>query len=49
MIDLMILGENVVPILMILAVKFLTYCPPPLQQLKIENMNMEKSKEQKKD
>lgn len=37
MIDLMIPGEDSVPLLMTLAVKFLADCPPALQHLKVRN------------
>jgi len=49
MIDLMIPGEDSVPMLMTLAVKFLTDCPLALQQLQEENMKLKKSKEHKKE
>lgn len=49
MINLMIPGEDSVPMLMSLAVKFLTDCPLALQQLREENMELKKSKEQKKE
>lgn len=35
MIDLMIPGEDSVPVLMTLAIKYLTDCPPALQQLMV--------------
>lgn len=49
MIDLMIPGEDSVPMLMSLAVKFLSDYPLALQQLQEENMKLKKSKEQKKE
>jgi len=49
MIDLMIPGEDSVPMLMTLAVKFLTDCPLALQQLQEENTKLKKSKEQEKE
>ena len=38
MIDLMIPGEDSVPVLMTLAVKYLSDCPPALQQLTVCNL-----------
>ncbi|KAH9288449.1 hypothetical protein KI387_032566 [Taxus chinensis] len=49
MIDLMIPGEDSVPMLMTLAVQYLTSCPLALQQLQEENMKLKKSKEEKKE
>ncbi|XP_057459414.1 3-epi-6-deoxocathasterone 23-monooxygenase CYP90D1-like [Actinidia eriantha] len=46
MIDLMIPGEDSVPVLMTLAVKYLSDCPPALQQLTEENLNLKKLKDQ---
>ncbi|CAI9114304.1 OLC1v1014996C1 [Oldenlandia corymbosa var. corymbosa] len=44
-IDLMIPGEDSVPILMTLAIKFLSDCPSALQQLTEENMKLTRHKE----
>ncbi|GLJ52508.1 hypothetical protein SUGI_1117480 [Cryptomeria japonica] len=49
MIDLMIPGEDSVPMLMTLAVHYLTSCPLALQQLQEENMKLKESKEGKKE
>ncbi|GFZ04252.1 cytochrome P450, family 90, subfamily D, polypeptide 1 [Actinidia rufa] len=46
MIDLMIPGEDSVPVLMALAVKYLSDCPPALQQLTEENLKLKKLKDQ---
>nr|ADN34104.1 cytochrome p450 [Cucumis melo subsp. melo] len=46
MIDMMIPGEDSVPILMTLAVKYLSDCPAALQQLTEENLKMKGQKEQ---
>lgn len=46
MIDMMIPGEDSVPILMTLAVKYLSDCPAALQQLTEENLKMKGLKEQ---
>lgn len=46
MIDMMIPGEDSVPILMTLAVKYLSDCPEALQQLTEENLKMKRLKEQ---
>ncbi|KAI9109395.1 hypothetical protein K1719_019449 [Acacia pycnantha] len=46
MIDMMIPGEDSVPVLMTLAVKYLSECPPALQQLTEENMKLKKLKDQ---
>ncbi|XP_054785114.1 3-epi-6-deoxocathasterone 23-monooxygenase CYP90D1-like [Prosopis cineraria] len=43
-IDMMIPGEDSVPVLMTLAVKYLSECPPALQQLTEENMKLKKLK-----
>ncbi|PSS07356.1 3-epi-6-deoxocathasterone 23-monooxygenase [Actinidia chinensis var. chinensis] len=45
MIDLMIPGEDSVPVLMTLAVKYLSDCPPALQQLTEENLKLKKLKD----
>ncbi|PIA34535.1 hypothetical protein AQUCO_03700070v1 [Aquilegia coerulea] len=44
MIDLMIPGEDSVPILMTLAIKYLSSCPRALHQLMEENMNLRRTK-----
>ncbi|KAF5207261.1 Cytochrome p450 [Thalictrum thalictroides] len=44
MIDLMIPGEDSVPILMTLAIKYLSSCPRALHQLMEENMNLKRTK-----
>ncbi|KAK9281514.1 hypothetical protein L1049_004417 [Liquidambar formosana] len=46
MIDLMIPGEDSVPVLMTLAVKYLTDCPAALHQLTEENMKLKRRKAQ---
>ncbi|XP_071686016.1 3-epi-6-deoxocathasterone 23-monooxygenase CYP90D1-like isoform X2 [Rutidosis leptorrhynchoides] len=46
MIDLMIPGEDSVPILMTLAVKYLSDCPKALHQLKEENLKLKRRKEE---
>uniref|UniRef100_A0A5B6YXS5 22alpha-hydroxysteroid 23-monooxygenase n=1 Tax=Davidia involucrata TaxID=16924 RepID=A0A5B6YXS5_DAVIN len=46
MIDLMIPGEDSVPVLMTLAVKYLSDCPAALQQLTDENMKLKRLKDQ---
>ncbi|XP_059642547.1 3-epi-6-deoxocathasterone 23-monooxygenase CYP90D1 [Cornus florida] len=46
MIDLMIPGEDSVPVLMTLAIKYLSDCPASLQQLVDENMELKRLKEQ---
>ncbi|KAJ7963165.1 putative Cytochrome P450 [Quillaja saponaria] len=46
MIDMMIPGEDSVPVLMTLAIKYLSECPAALQQLTEENMKLKKLKEQ---
>ncbi|KAA8540296.1 hypothetical protein F0562_024141 [Nyssa sinensis] len=46
MIDLMIPGEDSVPILMTLAIKYLSDCPTALQQLTEENMKLKRLKDQ---
>ncbi|KAK2983818.1 hypothetical protein RJ640_008494 [Escallonia rubra] len=45
MIDLMIPGEDSVPVLMALTVKYLSDCPAALQQLTEENMKLKKLKD----
>ncbi|KAF6174878.1 hypothetical protein GIB67_026366, partial [Kingdonia uniflora] len=42
MIDLMIPGEDSVPVLMTLAIKYLSDCPRALQELREENMKLER-------
>ncbi|XP_039144146.1 cytochrome P450 90D2 [Dioscorea cayenensis subsp. rotundata] len=44
MIDLMIPGEDSVPILVTLAIKYLSDCPPALKQLEDENMQLKQQK-----
>ncbi|XP_041017061.1 3-epi-6-deoxocathasterone 23-monooxygenase CYP90D1 [Juglans microcarpa x Juglans regia] len=46
MIDMMIPGEDSVPILMTLAIKYLSDCPTALQQLTDENLKLKKLKAQ---
>ncbi|XP_041000238.1 3-epi-6-deoxocathasterone 23-monooxygenase CYP90D1-like [Juglans microcarpa x Juglans regia] len=46
MIDMMIPGEDSVPVLMTLAVKYLSDCPSALQQLTEENLELKKLKAQ---
>ncbi|KAG2722745.1 hypothetical protein I3760_02G140400 [Carya illinoinensis] len=46
MIDMMIPGEDSVPVLMTLAVKYLSDCPTALQQLTEENLELKKLKAQ---
>lgn len=46
LIDMMIPGEDSVPVLMTLAIKFLSDCPTALQQLTEENLKMKKLKSQ---
>ncbi|GFY97157.1 cytochrome P450, family 90, subfamily D, polypeptide 1 [Actinidia rufa] len=46
MIDLMIPGEDSVPVLMTLAIKYLSDCPLALQQLTEENLKLKKLKDQ---
>ncbi|KAF8388826.1 hypothetical protein HHK36_025506 [Tetracentron sinense] len=46
MIDMMIPGEDSVPVLMTLAIKFLSDCPAALQQLTEENMKLKRLKAQ---
>ncbi|XP_052109493.1 3-epi-6-deoxocathasterone 23-monooxygenase CYP90D1 isoform X1 [Arachis duranensis] len=46
MIDMMIPGEDSVPVLMTLAVKYLSECPTALQQLREENVKLKKLKDQ---
>ncbi|KAI5593794.1 hypothetical protein POPTR_003G038200v4 [Populus trichocarpa] len=46
MIDMMIPGEDSVPVLMTLAVKYLSDCPPALHQLTEENMKLKSLKAQ---
>ncbi|KAF5751278.1 3-epi-6-deoxocathasterone 23-monooxygenase-like isoform X2 [Tripterygium wilfordii] len=46
MIDMMIPGEDSVPVLMTLAVKFLSDCPAALQQLQEENMKLKRHKDE---
>ncbi|XP_034891165.1 3-epi-6-deoxocathasterone 23-monooxygenase CYP90D1 [Populus alba] len=46
MIDMMIPGEDSVPVLMTLAVKYLSDCPPALHQLTEENMKLKGLKAQ---
>ncbi|KAL7598046.1 3-epi-6-deoxocathasterone 23-monooxygenase CYP90D1 [Lactuca sativa] len=46
MIDLMIPGEDSVPLLMTLAIKYLSDCPKALHQLKEENLELKKRKEE---
>ncbi|XP_047310473.1 cytochrome P450 90D2 [Impatiens glandulifera] len=46
MIDFMIPGEDSVPLLITLAIKYLSDCPTALQQLKEENMKLKRSKEE---
>ncbi|KAJ6696284.1 3-EPI-6-DEOXOCATHASTERONE 23-MONOOXYGENASE CYP90D1 [Salix koriyanagi] len=46
MIDMMIPGEDSVPVLMTLAVKYLSDCPPALYQLTEENMKLKRLKAQ---
>ncbi|KEH18338.1 putative 3-epi-6-deoxocathasterone 23-monooxygenase [Medicago truncatula] len=45
-IDMMIPGEDSVPVLMTLATKYLSECPPALQQLTVENIKLKKLKDQ---
>ncbi|XP_071717371.1 3-epi-6-deoxocathasterone 23-monooxygenase CYP90D1-like [Rutidosis leptorrhynchoides] len=45
MIDLMIPGEDSVPMLMTLAIKYLSDCPKALHQLKEENLGLKRRKE----
>ncbi|KAG9133191.1 hypothetical protein Leryth_027059 [Lithospermum erythrorhizon] len=45
MIDLMIPGEDSVPVLMTLAIKYLSDCPLALQQLTEENLKLKREKE----
>ncbi|KAE7999122.1 hypothetical protein FH972_003593 [Carpinus fangiana] len=45
-IDMMIPGEDSVPVLMTLAIKYLSDCPTALQQLTEENLKMKKLKQQ---
>ncbi|KAI8529652.1 hypothetical protein RHMOL_Rhmol12G0241200 [Rhododendron molle] len=45
MIDLMIPGEGSVPVLITLAVKYLSDCPPALQQLIDENLELKRVKD----
>ncbi|KAL2493230.1 3-epi-6-deoxocathasterone 23-monooxygenase [Abeliophyllum distichum] len=45
MIDLMIPGEDSVPVLMTLAIRYLSDCPAALQQLSDENLKLKKLKE----
>ncbi|KAL4589236.1 hypothetical protein LXL04_002142 [Taraxacum kok-saghyz] len=45
MVDLMIPGEDSVPLLMTLAIKYLSDCPKALHQLKEENLELKKRKE----
>ncbi|GLU22378.1 hypothetical protein SLE2022_384590 [Rubroshorea leprosula] len=47
MIDMMIPGEESVPVLMTLAIKYLSDCPAALQQLTEENMKLKRVKDQK--
>ncbi|CAK9174501.1 unnamed protein product [Ilex paraguariensis] len=49
MIDLMIPGEDSVPVLMTLAVKYLSDCPAALQQLTEENLKLKRLKDQLKE
>ncbi|XP_048336113.2 3-epi-6-deoxocathasterone 23-monooxygenase CYP90D1 isoform X2 [Ziziphus jujuba] len=46
MIDMMIPGEDSVPVLMTLAIKYLSDCPAALQQLMEENMKLKRHKDQ---
>lgn len=46
MIDLMIPGEDSVPVLMTLAIKYITDCPLALQQLMEENLKLKRRKDQ---
>lgn len=46
MIDMMIPGEDSVPVLMTLAIKYLSDCPTALQQLTEENLKLKKLKAQ---
>ncbi|ONK80921.1 uncharacterized protein A4U43_C01F23270 [Asparagus officinalis] len=46
MIDLMIPGEDSVPVLITLAIKYLSDCPLALQRLEEENMQLKKKKSQ---
>ncbi|TXG68635.1 hypothetical protein EZV62_003570 [Acer yangbiense] len=46
MIDMMIPGEDSVPVLMTLAIKYLSDCPAALQQLTEENMKLKRLKDQ---
>ncbi|XP_061371104.1 cytochrome P450 90D2-like [Gastrolobium bilobum] len=46
MIDMMIPGEDSVPVLMTLAIKYLSECPAALQQLMEENVKLKKLKDQ---
>ncbi|XP_057978435.1 3-epi-6-deoxocathasterone 23-monooxygenase CYP90D1 [Malania oleifera] len=46
LIDLMIPGEDSVPVLMTLAIKYLSDCPAALQQLTEENMNLKRLRDQ---
>ncbi|OIW03780.1 hypothetical protein TanjilG_30056 [Lupinus angustifolius] len=45
MIDMMIPGEDSVPVLITLAIKYLSECPVALQQLKEENVKLQKLKD----
>ncbi|PON96135.1 Cytochrome P450 [Trema orientale] len=45
-IDMMIPGEDSVPVLLTLAVKYLSDCPAALQQLREENMKLKRLKDQ---
>ncbi|KAK2653838.1 hypothetical protein Ddye_013694 [Dipteronia dyeriana] len=46
MIDMMIPGEDSVPVLMTLAIKYISDCPSALQQLTEENMKLKRLKDQ---
>ncbi|CAL0322072.1 unnamed protein product [Lupinus luteus] len=46
MIDMMIPGEDSVPVLITLAIKYLSECPAALQQLTEENVKLQKLKDQ---
>ncbi|KAF3450617.1 hypothetical protein FNV43_RR06706 [Rhamnella rubrinervis] len=46
MIDMMIPGEDSVPVLMTLAIKYLSDCPAALEQLMEENMKLKRLKDQ---
>ncbi|KAL5757548.1 hypothetical protein ACOSP7_020159 [Xanthoceras sorbifolium] len=46
MIDMMIPGEDSVPVLMTLAIKYLSDCPAALQQLTEENMKLKRLKDE---